>query len=123
MNDTTSITSTVAPADRVRLHSTDRCAPFCDSKDLHATDPEADDGGCWSEDFATALNTTPWVMGMPIVIDIGAYRGLGQTEATIHLTLRSTGHYDETSVKLTAEEARRISRHLAAVAELVEGMR
>ncbi|WP_341684341.1 hypothetical protein REK76_07320 [Nocardia farcinica] len=58
MNQDSNPTTEPALAQAQTAHTT-RCAPFCDSKDVHAADPTADDGGCWPETFSTALPTSP----------------------------------------------------------------
>ncbi|WP_054814895.1 hypothetical protein [Nocardia arizonensis] len=97
----------------------DRCAPFCDNKELHAVDPDADDYGCLSVDYSTALNSMPWVMCFPIIVDVGAHRAK-DGNSKIEFTARSTGHYRGTSLELTTAEARRIAHHLLTVADLVD---
>lgn len=119
MNQDSNPTTELALAQAQTAHTT-RCAPFCDSKELHAVDPTAADGNCRSREFSTALNVTPWVAGYPVIADVGAFRDGITGASVVELTLRSTGHYDGAEVRLTADEARRIARHLLAVADLTE---
>ncbi|WP_109523889.1 MULTISPECIES: hypothetical protein [Nocardia] len=105
------------------LERLDRCASFCDRKEIHAAEPNYDDGSCWSADQSTALNVEPFVMGMPIIFDIGAFREADNTESVVSLTTRSTGHYQGVDFKITADEARRIAASLVRAADLVEGDR
>lgn len=119
MNQDSNPTTELALAQAQTAHTT-RCAPFCDSRDVHAADPTADDGGCWSETFSTALNITPWVAGFPVIADVRTFRASVVAEPIVWLSLRSTGHYDGTEVQLTADEARRIARHLLTAADLTE---
>ncbi|MET8650611.1 hypothetical protein [Nocardia aurea] len=99
---------------------TERCAGFCDRKEIHAADPNYDDGSCWSADQSVALNVEKYVMGLPKLFDIGAFREAENTESVVSLTTRSSGHYQGVDFKITADEARRIAAHLLHAADLVE---
>ncbi|WP_341684191.1 hypothetical protein REK76_00990 [Nocardia farcinica] len=113
--------SPVAPAaPAVEPQQYGRCAPFCGEKEYHAADPQADDGTCRSDDMSTALNITPWAAGFPVIADVRTFRASVVAEPIVWLSLRSTGHYDGTEVQLTADEARRIARHLLTAADLTE---
>lgn len=113
----------VAQASQTGHLPNNRCASFCDRKEIHAANPGHDDESCWSPDQSTALNVEPFVMGMPIIFDIGAYRETSNTDPVVSLTARSTGHYRGVDFKFTADEARRIAAHLLHAADLIEGER
>ncbi|MBF6536866.1 hypothetical protein IU418_06555 [Nocardia farcinica] len=50
------------------------------------------------------------------------YQAADLSEPSVFLTLRSTGNYVGAEVQLTADEARRIARHLLTAADLTEGL-
>ncbi len=57
-----------------------------------------------------------------MIADVTTYQAADLSEPSVFLTLRSTGNYVGAEVQLTADEARRIARHLLTAADLTEGL-
>ncbi|WP_041559752.1 DUF6907 domain-containing protein [Nocardia farcinica] len=93
------------------------CPSWCDTPGGHADEAPAD-RSCWSEDRGLALNIMPWHRGLPIVIETGAMRPVGETESVVTLLFKNGP--EELSGRLTAWEARRLAADLLHFANLTK---
>lgn len=92
------------------------CPHWCDNPG-HPDEMPAD-RSCWSEDRGLALNIMPWHRGLPIVIETGAMRPVGETESVVTLLFKNGP--EELSGRLTAWEARRLAADLLHFASLTK---
>ena len=92
------------------------CLSWCDNPG-HRDEAPAD-AACWSEDKGLALNLMPWHRGLPIAIEIGAHRPVDAIEAVVTMLVKNGEN--ETSLRLTSWEARRLATDLLSFADMAE---
>ncbi|WP_280502438.1 DUF6907 domain-containing protein [Nocardia farcinica] len=92
------------------------CVSWCDNIG-HPGEAPADQS-CWSEDKGLALNLMPWHRGLPIAIETGAHRPVDAIEAVVTVLVKNGE--EETSLRLTSWEARRLATDLLHFADMAE---
>jgi hypothetical protein len=106
------------------------CAPWCTDGDGHPAASMRDDQVCWGPDGYVEASTeevlaefrNDSVISFPSVIGAQAYRQFNQQpQVYVHIELPAAADAGgvDVSVKLTADEARRLAANLIEAAELI----